>query len=96
MADLVTRLAGQGAAVVAFDILFAEPDQTSPEVAVKQLEPEEAKVIQAAIAGHPGHDATFATAIAGARVVLAAALTNRPSSTKPATIRGASSRPSAG
>ena len=36
MADLVTRLTEQGAAVVAFDISFPEPDQTSLEVAVKR------------------------------------------------------------
>jgi adenylate cyclase len=83
MADLLTRLAAQGAAVVAFDILFAEPDRTSPEVAVKWLAPDEAKLIEAAVAGHPGHDAVFATAVGAAPVVLAAALTNRASSAKP-------------
>src|SRR6187455_3326598 len=56
MADLLTRLTGQGAAVVAFDVLFSEPDQTSPEVAMKRLAPEEAKLIEAAVAGRPGHD----------------------------------------
>ena len=83
MADLLTKLAQQGAAVVGFDILFAEPDQTSPEVAVNRLEPDEAKLIQAAFAGRPGHDAAFAAAIATAPVVLAEALTNRASTAKP-------------
>ena len=31
IADLLTKLRDQGAAVVAFDILFSEPDRTSPE-----------------------------------------------------------------
>lgn len=82
MADLLAKLTQQGAAVVAFDILFAEPDQTSPEVAVGRLEPDEAKLIQAAVAGRPGHDAVFATAIDAAPAILAAALTNRASSAK--------------
>ena len=77
MADLLTKLTGQGAAVVAFDILFSEPDQTSLEVAVKRMAPDEAKLIEAAVAGHPGHDAEFAKAIAAAPAVLAAALSNR-------------------
>ena len=77
MADLLTKLAGQGAAVVAFDILFSEPDQTSLEVAVKRMAPDEAKLIEAAVAGRPGHDAEFAKAIASAPAVLAAALSNR-------------------
>jgi len=37
MADLLDRLAAQGAAVVVFDILFAEADQTSPEQMVGSL-----------------------------------------------------------
>ena len=35
MADLLARLSEQGAAVVAFDVLFSEPDRTSPEEAIK-------------------------------------------------------------
>ena len=80
MADLVGKLAAEGAAVTAFDILFSEPDQTSPEVAVKRLSPEEAALLAPAIAGHEGHDAVFARAIAAAPTVLAAALTNRATS----------------
>src|SRR5579872_5748456 len=83
LANLLAKLTQQGAAVVAFDILFAEPDQTSPEVAINRLEPDEAKLIQAAVAGHPGHDAVFAAAIGQAPTVLSTALTNRTSSAKP-------------
>src|SRR5947209_13963201 len=35
--DLLLELTGKGAAVVGFDILFAEPDRTSVEEIVKQL-----------------------------------------------------------
>src|SRR6516165_7739490 len=37
MAKLVRTLADEGAASVAFDVLFAEPDRTSFEQVVKQL-----------------------------------------------------------
>ena len=42
LADMVTRLAQSGAAAIAFDIVFAERDRTSPEQ------------IPAAVAGHAG------------------------------------------
>ncbi|MEO8668434.1 MAG: adenylate/guanylate cyclase domain-containing protein, partial [Bauldia sp.] len=83
MAALVTKLTAQGAGAVAFDVMFAEPDQTSPEQAVKRLTPEEAAVISAVIAGKPGHDALFAEAVAAAPTVLATALSNRPSDPPP-------------
>ena len=35
--DLLAELAAKGAAVIAFDILFAEPDRTSLEAILKQL-----------------------------------------------------------
>jgi adenylate cyclase len=79
MADLVTKLTAQGAAVVALDILFSEPDQTSPEEAVKRLSPDEAEAIKPVIAGKESHDTTFSKAIGGSPAVLAAVLTNRPS-----------------
>ena len=39
--DLLLGLTSKGAAVVAFDVLFAEPDRTSVEAIVKQLPPPE-------------------------------------------------------
>src|SRR3974377_828912 len=38
--NLVLGLASKGAAVVAFDVLFAEPDRTSIEAILKQLPPD--------------------------------------------------------
>jgi adenylate cyclase len=83
MADLTNRLTEQGAGAVAFDVMFAEPDQTSPEQAVKRLAPEEARIITEAIAGKPGHDALFAEAVAATPTVLATALSNRLSDPPP-------------
>ena len=77
VAELVGRLAGQGASAIGFDILFSEPDQTSPEVVVSRLGPELAKAVTDAYRLGEGYDAILARAIAAAPVVLAAALTNR-------------------
>ena len=79
VARLVDQLAAQGAAVVAFDILFAEPDQTSPEQFLEHLPPEEAERLKPLFAGQPSHDAVLADAIGRSPTVLAAALTGRPS-----------------
>jgi adenylate cyclase len=83
IADLLQRLTDDGAAVVAFDILFAEPDRTSPEQVVKVLTPEEAAIMAPAIAGKPTHDQQFAATIAATPTVLATALTDRPSPPPP-------------
>ena len=83
IADLLTKLAGQGAAVVAFDILFSEPDRTSPEQLAKQLPADEAAAMQSLVTGKPTHDQILAQAIAAAPTVLATALTDRPSPPPP-------------
>ena len=77
VADLVGKLAGAGATAIGFDILFSEPDQTSPEVVIDRLGPDVAKAMAAQFQFGDSHDAIFARAIAAAPVVLAAALTNR-------------------
>src|ERR1700758_3551985 len=61
--DLLVALSSKGAAAVAFDILFAEPDRTSIESIVKQLPPSEAAAVTAAIAGRPSNDEQFAEAL---------------------------------
>ena len=86
VADLLNRLISDGAATVAFDILFAEPDQTSPEQFIKRLPPEEAKLMAPLIASRQGHDAILAGAIANAPTVLATLLTNGATAT-PVTVK---------
>jgi adenylate cyclase len=77
IADLLTRLRDQGAAVVAFDILFSEPDRTSPE-SVLPLLPEEAReALGPLVAGRPSHDEELAKAIVTMPTVLGVALSNR-------------------
>jgi adenylate cyclase len=83
IADLLINLYRQGAAVVAFDILFSEPDRTSPEQALKTLTADEAEAIAAVIAGKPSHDQILADIVAQTPTVLAMALSNRPSPPPP-------------
>lgn len=56
LATLTNRLAELGAAVIAYDVLFTEPDRTSPSNVVENAE---------------DYDATFAQALAAAPTVLA-------------------------
>src|SRR6478735_3108987 len=37
VADLITKLTDLGVAAIGFDVLFAEPDRTSPAVAARQF-----------------------------------------------------------
>ncbi len=83
MAKLLDTLGGDGAAVVAFDILFAEPDRTSPEQAVKHMTLEEAAALTPLIAGKETHDQVFAAAIGKNPTVLATALTANASPPPP-------------
>src|SRR5215510_12150109 len=53
--DLLAELAAKGASVVAFDVLFAEPDRTSLEAIVRQLPASEAAAVTAAMAGRPSN-----------------------------------------
>jgi adenylate cyclase len=71
--ELVDRLQKLGAAVIAFDILFADPDRTSPEVvaaAARRFDPDAPPVI--AMREQTQHDIQFARRIANAPVVVGA------------------------
>jgi adenylate cyclase len=72
--DLLSALTSKGASVVAFDVLFAEPDRTSVEAIVKQLPPHEASAITAALAGQPSNDELLAAALKESPSVLSVAL----------------------
>lgn len=72
LAAITSYLQDAGAAVIAYDVFFAEPDSSSPSLAVGRM-PEEA---QDRLAGLelPNNDEIFAAAIARGRVVLGMAL----------------------
>ena len=75
VAKLVRRLNDLGAAVIAFDMVFAEPDRTSPEqiLPVWPATPE-LETLRPALEALPDHDAVLAEAIAEASVVTGFAL----------------------
>lgn len=68
IAELVTRLSEAGAAAVGFDVVFAEPDRTSPARVSGDwaLSP----ALRATLAELPDHDAVLAQALDGREVVL--------------------------
>src|SRR5215475_7265739 len=82
--DLLSDLTSKGAAVVAFDVLFAEPDRTSLEAIVQHLPPEKAGAVTAAMAGQPSNDEQFAAALKDTPSVLSVALGEGSSTTLPA------------
>lgn len=73
MAEIVRRLTEAGAAVIAFDIVFPEPDRLSPE----------ALGAYPSAAGLSGNDAVFAKAIAQSRVALGFILGKRKGAAAP-------------
>lgn len=75
MADLTRKLGDDGAAAIAFDALFAEPDRTSPEQILVAAPPAQRAAVLRAL-GDEGvsHDARFADALTRYPTVLAASL----------------------
>ena len=69
VADMVTRLTAAGAAVIAFDVVFAEPDRLSPALvagALSQLD----EATRATLKTLPSNDAVLAEAMKASRVIL--------------------------
>lgn len=81
LARLLERLQQAGAAVVVFDVLFAEPDRSSPSRILERadLRPE----VVDALANLPDPDRQFADALLGQPSVLGFAATPTPSHTTP-------------
>jgi adenylate cyclase len=79
LADLVRQLADAGAAVIAFDMVFAEPDRTSP-ANVLPLWPAipELEAVRGETGKLPDHDALLAEAMTRAPVIAGFALTAAP------------------
>ena len=84
IAALLERLAALDAAVVAFDVVFAEPDRTSPQ---RMMSTWFGAVPPSGIADMisrlPDHDAVLSQAIARVPTVLGIALTTEPSPQRP-------------
>ncbi|MBI3438639.1 MAG: CHASE2 domain-containing protein, partial [Proteobacteria bacterium] len=63
MADLTTKLGEAGAAAIAFDILFTEPDRTSPEQMLTGLPQARQAALRRVISDWVPHDRVFADAL---------------------------------
>ena len=82
--DLIYQLFADGAAVLAFDGVFAEPDRTSP-ANVLEVWPQSAEIdaLRERILELPDHDQVLADVIAQTNVVLGVVLTQRPTERLP-------------
>src|SRR6202045_1172421 len=69
VADLITRLKEQGALVIGFDVIFAEPDRMSPAVAAESFRGLDDET-RAKLGTLPSNDDVLADAIKHARVVV--------------------------
>jgi adenylate cyclase len=69
MADLITNLTRLGALVIAFDVVFSEPDRLNPDVAADTFRDLDEET-RAKLHALPSNDQVFADAIRRSRVVL--------------------------
>ncbi len=69
VADLVNKLTSMGALVIAFDIVFSEPDRMSPSLAAETFRGLD-DATRAKLRALPSNDAVLADAIKHSRVVL--------------------------
>ncbi len=85
LARLVDTLTQAGAAAIAFDIVFAERDRSSPEQAL-MVWPQTLEVIalRESVAALPSHDGLFAESIAQAPVIAGFVLTHNEGAQRPA------------
>ena len=87
LASLLERLSNAGAAIVVFDVVFAEPDRTSPSTLVKEWmslsDDENIKKFSSLGAKLPDHDQLFASAIGQSAVILGFALHNETNDATP-------------
>ena len=83
VADLVSRLNALGALVIGFDVVFAEPDRTSPAVVAQSFRGLDAETRER-LASLPSNDEVLADAISHARVVVGQSVSPLASA-KPAT-----------
>ncbi len=72
LAMLVNRLSDMGAAAIAFDVIFAEPDRMSPRNVIREVE----GIDPSLAAQLPDNDEIFAQSIEGKPVVLGFGLSN--------------------
>ena len=69
LADMVINLANLGAVVIAFDVVFSEPDRLNPDVLADNMRYLD-ELTRSRLRGLPSNDQTLADAVRRARVVL--------------------------
>jgi len=69
IADIINTLTRMGAVVIAFDVVFAEPDRLNPDIAVENFRGLD-EATREKLRALPSNDRIFADAIKGSRVVL--------------------------
>ena len=85
VARLIDRLTEMGAAAIAFDVVFAEPDRTSPDRVLAQWpDSPEIATLRDELGKLPSHDAILARSIGQAPVVTAFILVDKKSPRLPA------------
>jgi adenylate cyclase len=85
MAQLTDKLQSAGAAVIAFDMAFPEPDRTSPDVVAKTLPPDPAwEATRSQLSALPNNDVAFADVLKRSRAVLGFVLTDVDTGRAPA------------
>ncbi|MEQ1868366.1 MAG: CHASE2 domain-containing protein, partial [Micropepsaceae bacterium] len=84
IANLTAKLRDAGAAVIAFDMVFPEPDRTSPDMIARNL-PQGAEwdATRAQLAGLPNNDDRFAATLQRSPVVLGFIMTDRDTGRAP-------------
>ncbi len=92
LATLVERLTQAGAALIVFDVVFAEPDRTSPARLLQEWQTigDAQSFAQLRVAGAnlPDHDRLFAEAIERSAVILGFVLIDQKNDVRPATNYG--------
>lgn len=87
VAELVTKLTELGAAAIAFDVVFAEPDRLSPSELLKNIPKTQLpETAWTSIENLPSNDTALADAVARGRVVLGFVLNNDEGSVLPKSI----------
>jgi len=89
VADLTKRLRDAGVAVIAFDMVFPEPDRTSPELIARGLPASvDWDATRAQLSGLPNNDAQFAQALTDSPAVLGFIMGDRDTGRLPAVKAG--------
>ncbi|MFH2204470.1 MAG: adenylate/guanylate cyclase domain-containing protein [Elusimicrobiota bacterium] len=84
LAKLIRRLGEGGAGVVVFDVVFAEPDRTSPALIASELpQTDEFRFFRDRLKDLPDHDKIFAQAIAEGTVVTGYSLVPQTNAARP-------------